>query len=149
MSGAWIRSLLGVEISDAAQAEILNRLGLSGKLQKGKVVCRIPAWRTDLPREIDLIEEIARKTEYRVQIVCATARDSRDILKTHMATESVFVIDDIVNEARAAQASGVHTFWSSQVFGHDALTALAIIGVLSVCLLGGTPFAAMADEKTE
>ena len=37
-------------------------------------------------------------------------------------------IDDIVNEARAAQESGLHTFWSSQTFGHDALTALAIIG---------------------
>ncbi len=58
------RSLLGVEIGDAAQAEILNRLGLSGKLQKGKVVCRIPAWRADLPREIDLIEEVARLHGY-------------------------------------------------------------------------------------
>jgi F420-dependent oxidoreductase-like protein len=37
-------------------------------------------------------------------------------------------IDDIVNEARAAQAAGHHTFWSSQIFGHDALTALAIVG---------------------
>ena len=37
-------------------------------------------------------------------------------------------IDDIVNEARAAKESGAHTFWSSQIFGHDALTALAIVG---------------------
>ena len=58
------RSLLGVDIDDASQAEILNRLGLSGKLQKGKVVCRIPAWRADLPREIDLIEEVARLHGY-------------------------------------------------------------------------------------
>ena len=37
-------------------------------------------------------------------------------------------IDDIVNEARAAKEWGLHTFWSSQIFGHDALTALAIVG---------------------
>src|SRR3954449_13139406 len=37
-------------------------------------------------------------------------------------------IDDIVNEARAAKEAGSHTFWSSQIFGHDALTALAIVG---------------------
>jgi F420-dependent oxidoreductase-like protein len=37
-------------------------------------------------------------------------------------------IDDIVNEARAAKEWGLHTFWSSQIFGHDALTALSIVG---------------------
>ena len=37
-------------------------------------------------------------------------------------------IDDIVDEARAAKEAGLHTFWSSQIFGHDALTALAIVG---------------------
>jgi F420-dependent oxidoreductase-like protein len=37
-------------------------------------------------------------------------------------------IDDIVNEAREAKEWGLHTFWSSQIFGHDALTALSIVG---------------------
>jgi F420-dependent oxidoreductase-like protein len=37
-------------------------------------------------------------------------------------------IDDIVKEAEQAKAMGAHTFWSSQIFGHDALTALAIVG---------------------
>jgi 5,10-methylenetetrahydromethanopterin reductase len=37
-------------------------------------------------------------------------------------------IDDIVEEARQAKEFGAHTFWSSQIFGHDALTALAIVG---------------------
>ncbi|MCD4699009.1 MAG: phenylalanine--tRNA ligase subunit beta, partial [Phycisphaerae bacterium] len=58
------RSLLGVEIDDAAQAEILNRLGLSAELKGGMIVCRIPAWRADLRREIDLIEEVARLHGY-------------------------------------------------------------------------------------
>ena len=37
-------------------------------------------------------------------------------------------IDDIVEEARQAKEFGAHTFWSSQIFGHDALTALAVVG---------------------
>ncbi len=37
-------------------------------------------------------------------------------------------IDDVVAEARAAVDLGAHTFWSSQIFGHDALTVLAIVG---------------------
>ena len=37
-------------------------------------------------------------------------------------------IDAIVDEARSAAADGLHTYWSSQIFGHDALTVLAIVG---------------------
>ncbi|MBK9969206.1 MAG: TIGR03564 family F420-dependent LLM class oxidoreductase [Acidimicrobiaceae bacterium] len=37
-------------------------------------------------------------------------------------------IDDVVAEATAARRIGAHTFWSSQIFGHDALTVLAIVG---------------------
>ena len=37
-------------------------------------------------------------------------------------------IDEVVAEAQAALAIGAHTFWSSQIFGHDALTVLAIVG---------------------
>ena len=37
-------------------------------------------------------------------------------------------IDEVITEAQAAVALGAHTFWSSQIFGHDALTVLAIVG---------------------
>ncbi len=37
-------------------------------------------------------------------------------------------IDQIIDEARAAAADGLHTYWVSQIFGHDALTALAVVG---------------------
>ena len=37
-------------------------------------------------------------------------------------------LDDVVAEAKAAADDGFHTFWSSQIFGFDALTALAIVG---------------------
>jgi len=37
-------------------------------------------------------------------------------------------IDDVVAEAAAAERDGFASFWVPNIFGHDALTALAIIG---------------------
>lgn len=37
-------------------------------------------------------------------------------------------IDDLVARARTAQEQGFDSFWMSQIFGFDALTALAVIG---------------------
>ena len=37
-------------------------------------------------------------------------------------------VDDMVAEARHAEAEGFDTFWAPQIFGHDALTALAVVG---------------------
>jgi 5,10-methylenetetrahydromethanopterin reductase len=37
-------------------------------------------------------------------------------------------VDDVVGEARQAEADGFASYWASQIFGHDALTALAVIG---------------------
>lgn len=36
-------------------------------------------------------------------------------------------VDDMVAEARSAQADGFDTYWAPQIFGHDALTALAVV----------------------
>lgn len=37
-------------------------------------------------------------------------------------------IDAIVAEARRAEADGFASYWAPQIFGHDALTALAVVG---------------------
>ena len=37
-------------------------------------------------------------------------------------------VDDIVSATRAAADAGLHSVWSSQIFGLDALTALAVAG---------------------
>ena len=37
-------------------------------------------------------------------------------------------IDDVVAEARQAEADGFDAYWAPQIFGHDALTALAVVG---------------------
>ena len=37
-------------------------------------------------------------------------------------------IDDVVADARSAEEAGYATYWASQIFGHDALSVLAIVG---------------------
>lgn len=37
-------------------------------------------------------------------------------------------IDDVVAEARQAEADGFASYWAPNIFGHDALTVLAIVG---------------------
>ncbi|MCU1359178.1 MAG: putative F420-dependent oxidoreductase, partial [Ilumatobacteraceae bacterium] len=37
-------------------------------------------------------------------------------------------IEQIIDEARRAQDDGLDTYWVPQIFGHDALTALAVVG---------------------
>lgn len=37
-------------------------------------------------------------------------------------------VDDVVAEARSAEQDGFDSFWTPNIFGHDALTALAIVG---------------------
>ncbi|MDQ3739056.1 MAG: LLM class F420-dependent oxidoreductase [Actinomycetota bacterium] len=37
-------------------------------------------------------------------------------------------IDDIVGSARTAETEGYDTYWAPQIFSHDTLTALAVVG---------------------
>ncbi|MEI6251189.1 MAG: TIGR03564 family F420-dependent LLM class oxidoreductase [Mycobacteriaceae bacterium] len=37
-------------------------------------------------------------------------------------------LDDIVSEAAAAERDGFAAYWAPNIFGHDALTALAVVG---------------------
>lgn len=37
-------------------------------------------------------------------------------------------IDAMVAEAKRAATDGFHSYWAPQIFGHDALTALAVVG---------------------
>src|SRR4249920_3533281 len=37
-------------------------------------------------------------------------------------------IDEVVASARRAEADGMASYWASQIFGQDALTALAVVG---------------------
>jgi phenylalanyl-tRNA synthetase beta chain len=64
---AQVQRILGTELPTQEVAAILNRLGFELVPEPGsppRFFVRIPSWRLDIEREIDLIEEIARLHGY-------------------------------------------------------------------------------------
>ena len=61
-----IERVLGISVPQSTVTEIMNRLGLQGgdTTDVGVTTWAAPSWRSDLDREIDLIEEVARVYGY-------------------------------------------------------------------------------------
>src|SRR5262249_57361175 len=60
-----IARILGIEIDRATSARILRALGLEPVAEDdASLTVRPPSWRSDLEREIDLVEEVARVHGY-------------------------------------------------------------------------------------
>jgi len=81
-----LSKLLGTEVPTETALKILSALYFEPRLRDGSVICTVPTWRSDVDREVDLIEEIARvygydkvPTRRRIQIE-ATAADPRQKL---------------------------------------------------------------------
>ncbi len=78
-----MNKLLGVEITPDKAVDILAKLSFAPKLEGDVVTCKVPSWRSDIYREVDLIEEVARlygfnniPTEDKIEIK-VTAADAR------------------------------------------------------------------------
>jgi phenylalanyl-tRNA synthetase beta chain len=85
-----LSKLLGLEIPPERTVEILSGLGFEPQLQRDSALCSVPSWRSDIYREVDLIEEVGRAygydkipTRQKIEIE-ATAADVR-----HKLTESI------------------------------------------------------------
>ena len=59
-----VGQVLGVEIETDEMIAILGRLGIEASLEEGEIVARVPTFRPDLEREVDLIEEVGRVHGY-------------------------------------------------------------------------------------
>ncbi|HAU36622.1 MAG TPA: ATPase [Phycisphaerales bacterium] len=57
------------------------------------------------PANVFLLEEVGRLTGCEILVVCATAKDIKATLETHLPSANVFVIDDIFNDGDAGQLS--------------------------------------------
>ncbi len=64
LRAARVRTILGVDISSAESARLLNAVGFEAVPIEGDLAVTAPWFRTDIAREIDLIEEIARLRGY-------------------------------------------------------------------------------------
>ncbi len=70
-----LNKVLGIEVPADEAEKILSRLGFEPQQKNSSIACSIPSWRSDIYREADLIEEVARvhgydkiPTERKIQI---------------------------------------------------------------------------------
>jgi phenylalanyl-tRNA synthetase beta chain len=121
---ARLNKVLGVEIPPRETVKILSRLSFQPKQKDDLISCTVPSWRSDIYREIDLIEEVARlygynriPTEQKIQIQVIPV-DSRQKLAESIGTYlngcgfyetiNVSFIDNSIAELFAAEDSGKH-----------------------------------------
>ncbi|MGA2324430.1 MAG: phenylalanine--tRNA ligase subunit beta [Sedimentisphaerales bacterium] len=59
-----LKKLLGIEVPSDKVIQILTRLGFQPRQNGEQITCSVPTWRSDIYREADLIEEVARVYGY-------------------------------------------------------------------------------------
>lgn len=59
-----LNKLLGIEIPSEEVIRILSALSFQPQAKEDLIVCSLPSWRSDIEREVDLIEEVARVYGY-------------------------------------------------------------------------------------
>lgn len=87
-----LNKLLGIEVPTEAVVKILSSLCFEPQVDDDTVRCSVPTWRSDIYREVDLIEEVARvygydkvPTRRRIQIEVVAA-DPRQKLTQSIGT---------------------------------------------------------------
>jgi len=87
-----LSELLGIEIPPEEAVKILSGLNFEPQFKNDLIVCSVPSWRSDVDREADLIEEVARfygydkiPTETKIEIEVVPV-DKRQKLTESMGT---------------------------------------------------------------
>jgi len=88
-----LRKMLGIEILSEEVVRILSALSFHPRASQDLVVCSVPSWRSDIYREVDLIEEVARVYGY-----------------DKMPTEQQIKIEVVPVDARQKLAESIGTY---------------------------------------
>jgi phenylalanyl-tRNA synthetase beta chain len=99
-----LSKLLGIEIPSEEVVRILSALSFEPQGKDDSIVCTVPSWRSDIYREVDLIEEVARVYGY-----------------NKIPTEQKIEIEVVPVDARQELAESIGTYLSSCGF-YEAVT---------------------------
>lgn len=107
-----LNKVLGIKLPDKEGVKILSRLGFQPQKKDDLIVCTVPSWRSDVYREVDLIEEVARVYSYnkipteqkiKIEVVPVDARQKlAELIGTYLngcgfyETITVGFVDDAV-----------------------------------------------------
>jgi phenylalanyl-tRNA synthetase beta chain len=124
---AWAARFLGLDgLSTERQAALLERAGVTARVEDGSLVATPPSWRRDLERPADLTEEIARLHGYGLIPAELPPITQRGGLTPRQRTER--------SVRRAVLASGFHEAQTTTFVAADALALLATEGTARVLL---------------
>ena len=89
-----LNKIVGIEVPPEEAARILAALGFKPNLKRDLIICSVPSWRSDVYREVDLTEEVARlygynkiPTERKIEIEAVPIDPHQklaQLLRTHM-----------------------------------------------------------------
>ena len=99
-----LQKLLGIEVSSNEVLKILSGLDFNPQQKDGNIFCSVPSWRSDVYREADLIEEVARVYGY-----------------NKVPTRKKISIQVVPVDARQKQIEAIGTFLNSCGF-YEAVT---------------------------
>jgi phenylalanyl-tRNA synthetase beta chain len=121
---ARLKHVLGIDVPQIEVMDILAALGFEPSLENECVTCSVPSWRSDVTREVDLIEEVARcygydkvpthdRIEIQVTSVDAYQKDVQAVGRAlnacgYYETISVDFIEDATAELFAVRADKSH-----------------------------------------
>jgi phenylalanyl-tRNA synthetase beta chain len=109
--------MLGMELSAERQASYLSALGLRVDERQGVLDIKVPSFRVDLEREIDLIEEVARLAGF--ELLPSTVPPGRSgRLELHQEAERTL--------RRILAGFGLHEAWTSSFGSPQELDALGL-----------------------
>jgi len=143
---ARLKEVLGIEVPRSEAMRILSALSFDPRFEADSIVCSVPSWRSDVCREADLIEEIARvygyskvPTERKIEIA-AVPVDPRQKMTQRVGaylnacgfyeTINVTFVEDSVAEAFAESSLEKHLSVSDESRKGASLLRQSLIGSL-------------------
>ncbi len=102
-----VNAYLGTALSDAEMTRLLLPLGFTLSETNGELLVTVPGYRSDVTREVDLIEEIARHHGY--DQIPATARRSPHVGRRSPRQELRRTLRSL------ATSMGAHEAWTSSI----------------------------------